>query len=72
MESIRVKDFILDMLIKGETQSSLAVKLGVSQAMIATYKTNSFKPSLGVARNAYDNFGLVLYPYSEEAVQNKD
>ena len=51
------------------TRVEVGDSLGVSGTMISNYITGKHLPSLEVASNAYTIHGVVLYPYSEEALQ---
>jgi predicted transcriptional regulator len=51
------------------TDMEVASKLGVSQPMVSQYK-KGYNASLEVARKVYKLEGIVLYPFSEQAVRD--
>jgi transcriptional regulator with XRE-family HTH domain len=51
------------------TNAEIANQLGISVAMISSYKNKNFNPSLTVAKKAYQMDGIVLHPFSEEAIK---
>ncbi len=56
------------------TPKEVAKTIGVTQAMISTWKQkdNDFCPRIGVASKIYANYNIVVYPYSEEALESYD
>jgi len=64
--------FIKDYLEEKEKQldnATIANKLGISVAMISSYKRKGFNPSLSVAKRVYLLEGIVLHPYSEKGLK---
>ena len=64
--------FIKDYLEEKEktfSNNEIAKQLGVSVAMISSYKRQGFYPSLRVAMRVYDLDGVVLHPFSEESLK---
>jgi transcriptional regulator with XRE-family HTH domain len=61
---------MIKLLNEGSTRMELADTLGVSPALISTWinKENDFVPRLNLARRIYHNYGIVIYPYAENAV----
>lgn len=56
---------------EGLTSLQIAKALGVTTAMISTYRQQNYMPSLKTARSIYKAFNVVIYPYSIEAVSSK-
>lgn len=68
MGLIFIKDYVYKQL-EIETSAALAKKLKLSIAMLSSYKTQNYKPSLTVAKTVYKLDGIVLHPFSEESLQ---
>jgi len=58
-------------ILESHSRTEIAETLGVSKAMISTWlqKDNDFCPRVGVAAKLYRAYDIVVYPYSEEALQ---
>ena len=66
---ITIKDYIQSKLDEGLHTYEIARELGVSSAMISTYKRDDFFPSIHIAKIVYENDGIVLHPYSKESLK---
>jgi len=51
------------------TNYDIANQLGVSVAMISSYKRKGFNPSLTVAKKVYQLDNIVLHPFSEDSLK---
>ena len=54
---------------EGLTGYEIAKKLGVTSAMVSTYKNNNYMPSITVAKKVYAEEGITLHPFSEESLK---
>lgn len=68
MGLIFIKDYVYQQL-EDYTSAELAQRLKISIAMLSTYKTQSYKPSLTVAKTVYQLDGIALHPFSEESLR---
>lgn len=61
---------MLELLDIGNKPKDIASSLGVSEALISTWKNkdNDFVPRLPIAAKLYRAYGLVVYPYAEAAL----
>jgi hypothetical protein len=64
---------VIEQLLKEYTPDDIAISVGVSNAMISTWKNkdNDFVPRLSLARKFWNKYSVVIYPYSEEAVRDE-
>ena len=65
---MKIQNFVLQ-LLEDNKASEVAVKLGVSQPMVSQYKKGGYNASLDVATKIYKDTGLVLFPFSEDALK---
>lgn len=63
-----IKDYVYSQL-ETTTSIDLAKKLKISVAMLSSYKTQNYKPSLTVAKTVYQLDKVTLHPFSEESLQ---
>jgi len=63
-----IKEYILEQLTIYDS-IELAKRLKVSVAMLSSYKTQNFKPSITVAKTVYQLDGVVLHPFSEDSLK---
>jgi len=63
---ILINDFILG---TKASRATLSKYLGVHENMISNYKTGKHLPSIEVAINALESYGIVLHPFSEESLR---
>ena len=63
-----IKEY-LEQKEKNVTNYEIAKQLGISVAMISSYKRQGFNPSLRLAKRIYELDGVVLFPFSEEGVK---
>jgi transcriptional regulator with XRE-family HTH domain len=59
----------LENKVEDLSNAEIANQLGISVAMISSYKNKNFNPSLSVAKKVYQLDGVVLHPFSEEALK---
>lgn len=64
-----IKDYIVHHLDEGVSSKDLANKLGISISMLTAYKLHNYNASLEVAKRVYLVDGVVLHPFSEEALK---
>ena len=66
-----IRDVILDTLSEENTPKMIAETLGVTEALVSTWKNkeNDFCPRLRLAAKVYKYYGEVVFPYSEEALK---
>jgi len=57
-------------LLDNNTRGELAETLEVTSAMVSVWlqKDNDFCPRIGVAGRLYKHYGIVVFPYSKEAL----
>jgi len=67
---VYINEAIQDLLDENKP-TDIAETLGVSQALISTWKCkeNDFTPRVGIAAKIYSYYDIVVFPYSEEALQ---
>jgi ribosome-binding protein aMBF1 (putative translation factor) len=63
-----IKDYVYSQL-EEYTSAELAQRLKISIAMLSSYKTQDYKPSITVAKTVYKLDGIALHPFSEESLQ---
>ena len=63
-----IQRYISDNTEKGLKHTDISKKLGVSTCMVSSYKNNSYKPSITVAKRVYKNENIVLHPFAEESL----
>jgi ribosome-binding protein aMBF1 (putative translation factor) len=63
-----IKEYILEQLTIYDS-IELAKRLKVSVAMLSSYKTQNYKPSITVAKTVYQLNGVVLHPFSEDSLK---
>jgi ribosome-binding protein aMBF1 (putative translation factor) len=63
-----IKDYVYKQL-ETKTSAELAKRLKISVAMLSSYKTQNYKPSLTVAKTVYKLDSVALHPFSEESLQ---
>jgi ribosome-binding protein aMBF1 (putative translation factor) len=63
-----IKEYILEQLTIYDS-IELAKRLKVSVAMLSSYKTQNYKPSITVAKTVYQLDGVVLHPFSEDSLK---
>ena len=68
MGLVFVKDYILSKL-DSKTSVEVSQELGVSLSMLSSYKNQGYKPSISVAKRAYELDGVVLHPFGEESLK---
>lgn len=56
---------------EGETPAYIAGVLGITPAMVSTYKRHNYMPSLPTARKIYKVYNCIIFPYSIEAVSSE-
>ena len=66
-----INEVITELLNIGTKPKDIAQQLGVSEALISTWKNkeNDFVPRLKVARDIWDSYGYITYPYAQEALE---
>ena len=69
-----INDTIKSIIDNGIKPSEIAEAIGVSEAMISTWKNkeNDFVPRLPIAAKIYKKYKMVVYPYAREALENYD
>jgi len=66
---MRIEVFINTELLGYEKNYKLANKLGISPAMLSKYRSGETKhPSRTLAKEVYNQYNIVLWPYSLEGV----
>ena len=67
-----INQVIKELLDRGLSPKEIAESIGVSTAMVSVWKRkdNDFIPRLPIASNLYKAYGIVLYPYAEEALKD--
>ena len=63
-----VKDYVKNRLAY-TTPAQVSKLMGVSTAMVSSYKNHSYMPSIEVAKKVYSIDGTVLHPFSEESLK---
>ena len=65
-----IEDYIQDKIESGLLTKEIAKELNITSAMVGQYKLrHGYRPSLTVAKKAYENDGVVLHPFSEESLK---
>jgi predicted transcriptional regulator len=66
----KINEVIKDLLDEGYSRTDIADAIEVTPALISTWlqKDNDFCPRINVAKKIYLNYNVVVYPYSEEAL----
>jgi len=69
-----INQVMKQLLATGEKPKDIADILGVTVAMISTWKNkeNDFVPRLPVAAKIYKQYKYTVYPYAQEALENYD
>ena len=70
-KTLKISEYIKSKLDTGEypRQFDLAKELGLKSAILSHYKTSYTKqPPLELARKIYAKEGVIIWPYSKEAV----
>ncbi len=64
---------VIKNILEFDEPAEVADKLGVSTAMISTWKNkdNDFTPRLPIARKIYNEYSVEVWPYSTEALSGK-
>ncbi len=57
--------------ILGKSPTQIAGDLGITPAMVSTYKRHNYMPSLPTARIIYRVYNEVVFPYCLEAVSSE-
>lgn len=62
---------VIELLLNDHKPAEIAEEIGVSQALVSTWKNkdNDFTPRVNVAARIYDRYEIVVFPYAEEALQ---
>lgn len=63
-----IKDYVYQELNEFTSQQ-LANRLNISVAMLSSYKTQGYNPSISVAMIVYKLDNTVLHPFSEESLK---
>lgn len=66
---LKVQDYIKQLEAEGLKSSDIAIKLGVSQPMVSSYRTEGFNCNLKTATYVYRDYGVVLHPFAKESLQ---
>jgi len=64
---MKIENYIKNLKTKHNTEE-ICKMLHISQPMLSRYSKGDFLPSLRVAKHAFKNHQVVLYPFSKEAV----
>jgi len=64
---ITIKEYVTTLLTTNKP-SAVATMLGVSTAMVSTYKLHEYNPSLDVACKVFATDGTVLHPYAADSL----
>lgn len=69
-----IKDIIQRVLDEGTSSKDIATTLGVSTAMISTWKNrkNDFVPRLPIAKIIYSTYNYITYPYAESSLDGTE
>ncbi len=69
---LSINEVITRLLDAGNKPKDLAINLSVSEALISTWKNkdNDFVPRLNIAKKIFSQYGMVVYPYAQEALDD--
>lgn len=67
MKITTIKEYVVAQLTT-KSPAEVAKHLGVSTAMVSTYKLHKYNPSLDVAKTVFATDGTVLHPYSASSL----
>ena len=63
-----IKDYILERL-EEETSIDVAQDLGVTVAMLSSYKNHRYNASLTVAKKVFAKYGVTLHPFAKDSLK---
>lgn len=66
---LKVQDYIKELEAEGLKTTEIAIRLGVSQPMVSSYRTEGFNCNLKTAKFVYRDYGVVLHPFAEESLK---
>lgn len=66
---LKVQDYIKQLEEEGLKTIDIAIRLGVSQPMVSSYRTEGFNCNLKTAKFVYRDYGVVLHPFAEESLR---
>jgi len=70
---VLIKDYVEVQLESGLSKYRVAKNLGVQPIMIDHYLTKKVRtPSFRVCKTIYDTSGVVIFPYSEEELEQPE
>ncbi len=64
----KIQDLIFEWEDEGLKSTEIAMRLGVSQPMVSTYKKDNGNVNLGTALYVFKEYNVCLHPFAEESL----
>jgi predicted transcriptional regulator len=64
----RIQELIFEWEDEGLKSTEIAMRLGVSQPMVSTYKKDNGNVNLGTALYVFKEYNICLHPFAEESL----
>ena len=64
----RIQELIFELEDEGLKSTEIAMRLGVSQPMVSTYKKDNGNVNLGTALYIFKEHNVCLHPFAEESL----
>lgn len=64
----RIQELIFEWEDEGLKSTEIAMRLGVSQPMVSTYKKDNGNVNLGTALYIFKEYNVCLHPFAEESL----
>ena len=64
----KIQDLIFEWEDEGLKSTEIAMRLGVSQPMVSTYKKDNGNVNLGTALYVFKEYNICLHPFAEESL----
>jgi predicted transcriptional regulator len=64
----KIQELIFEWEDEGLKSTEIAMRLGVSQPMVSTYKKDNGNVNLGTALYVFKEYNICLHPFAEESL----
>ena len=64
----RIQELIIEWEDEGLKSTEIAMRLGVSQPMVSTYKKDNGNVNLGTAMYVFREYNVCLHPFAKESL----